>query len=208
MKRASGKSNIDIVRGYIAGERPFTQTGYVGDVNRFIIRKVGETWTDVHGKQWIQKESGPQTVTPLIDMLRKESHDLCSACGREIRWGTKYDRKMYYKTTKCLDCLAMEETQLRIKGQFKLYEVKKLVENELAYLTDVKQKLKESKDYLKKNKIITYVNSNGLVEEWKNEARLELLANIQKDWVTCMKKIREAEKELDLVNTEIAKALA
>ena len=31
--------------------------------------------------------------------------------------------------------------------------------------------------------------------------------NIQKDWVTCLKKIKAAEKELKKVNTEIDKVL-
>lgn len=208
MKKASGKSNIDIVRGYLDGERPFTQVGYVGDVDKYIIRKVGETWTDATGKQWIQKEYGPQTVTPLIDMIRAESNEKCTVCGKEIRWGTRYDRKIYNKTRKCLDCLSREETELKLRGQYKLYEVKKMVGNELAYLNDVRQKLKESKEYLKNNKVIKYVNSNGLVEEWKNEARKELLANLQKDWVTCLKKIKAAEKEYALVNAEIEKAIA
>jgi hypothetical protein len=208
MKRLQNKSNLEIVGAYLKGERPFTQVGYVGDADKYIIRKVGETWTDAKGKQWIQKEYGPQTITPLMDMIREESNDKCSICGKEIRWGTRFDRRIFNKTRKCLDCLAHEETELKIKGQYKLYEVKKMIENELAYLNDVRQKLKESKEYLKKNKVIKYVNANGLVEEWKNEARKELLANLQKDWVTCLKKITAAEKEYALVNAKIDEALA
>lgn len=208
MKKASGKSNIDIVRGYLNGERPFVQVGYTGDINKYIIRKEGEQWTDSSGKRWIQTASGPQTITPVLDMVREAMNDKCSCCGREIRWGNHLDKKMFNKTKKCYDCVIEEEHQLRIKGKFKLYETKKLIENELAYLNDVKGYLRDSKEYLKEHKVLTYVNSNGHVEEWSNESRRELMNNLKKDWVTCLRKIRDAEKELAKVNEEIAKALA
>jgi len=144
-----------------------------------------------------------------MDIIREETNDKCECCGREVRWGTKQDRKMFYRTKKCLDCVAKEETDLRAKGQFKLYETKKLIENELSYLKDIKQKLRESKDYLESedSKTLTWANSTGMVEEWSNEARGELKKNIQKDWVTCLKKIKSAEKELKKVNEEISKVL-
>ena len=96
---------------------------------------------------------------------------------------------------------------MRLNGTYELYETKKLIKNELAYLEDVRAKLKESKEYLTNNKVITYVNSNGLVEEWKNEARVELLNTVKKDWVTCLKKITSAEKELAKVEQEIKKKI-
>lgn len=207
MKRATGKSNIDIVKGYLAGERPFTQVGYTGDADKYIIRKEGEEWTDSNGKKWKQTASGKTRVTPVLDMVREALNEKCSSCGCELRWGRKIDRKMFYRTKKCFDCVIEEETQLRLKGQFKLYETKKLVENELSYLYDIKQKLRESRDYLKEHKTITYVNSTGHVEEWSNEARLELMHNIRKDWIKCLKGIRAAEAELRLIESEISKVI-
>jgi hypothetical protein len=208
MKRANGKSNIDIVRGYLNGERPFIQVGYSPESEKYVIRQVGEEWTDSSGTKWKQTESGPQTVTRVMDMVREALNDKCSCCGREIRWGNHLDKKMFYKTKKCYDCVVEEEHQLRIKGQFKLYETKKLIENELSYLNDVKGYLRDSKEYLKEHKVLTFVNSNGHVEEWSNESRQELMRNLKKDWVTCLRKIRDAEAELAKVNAEIAKALA
>jgi len=209
MKKASAKSNIDIVRGYLQGERPFIQVGYTGDKDKYIIRKVGERWTDASGKEWEQKEYGPVAVTRVSDIIREEMVQKCTCCGREVRWGDKYDRKMYYKTKKCFDCIIEEENTMKIKGQYKLYESKKLIENELSYLRDIKQKLKESKDYLASDasKTMTYVNSTGLVEEWSNEARKELQKHIEKDWVSCLKKITAAEKELKKIESQINNVL-
>lgn len=207
MKRASGKKNIDIVKGYLEGERPFIQVGYTGDRDKYIIRKEGETWTDSSGKQWIETKTGPQAVTRVMDIIRQEINDKCETCKREIRWGSRQDRKMFHRTKKCFDCQIEEETQLKLKGHYKLYETKKLIENEIGYLNDVKGKLKSGRDYLKDNQTITYVNSNGLVEEWKNESRLELMEEMKKDLETCHEKLKEAKAELEKVNREIAKVL-
>jgi hypothetical protein len=203
------KKNIDIVRDYLNGERPVIQVGYRGDMDKYIIRKVGERWTDSSGKEWEQKDYGPVAVTRVSDIIREEMNDKCVCCKKEIRWGTRQDRKMYYRTKKCLDCVVEEETQLKIKGKYKLYETKKLLENELSYLNDIRQKLKESKDYLESedSKTLTWANSTGMVEEWSNEARGELLENVKKDFVTCLKKIKAAEKELKKVDGEISKVL-
>jgi hypothetical protein len=209
MKHAKNTSNINIVRSYLNNERPFLQVGYTGDHDKYIIRKEGEKWSDSSGKQWIQTANGPRSVTRVMDIIRDEVDDKCSCCGREIRWGTKQDRKMFHKTKKCLDCVSEEETSLRIKGQFKLYETKKMIENEISYLADIKQKLRESKDYLESDdsKILTWANQTGMVEEWSNEARGELKERIQKDWSTCLKKIKTAEKELKKVNEKINEIL-
>lgn len=202
------KKNIDIVRDYLNGERPVIKVGYTGDMDKLIIRKEGEKWTDSSGKQWMQTKSGPQTVTRVLDIIREEvGLEKCTKCGCELRWRGRIDQKMYNKTKMCLDCVSEEETMLRIKGQFKLYETKKLIQNELSYLEDVRQHLKDSKEYLETHEKLTYVNGNGLVEEWDNVSRDELLENVQKDFVTCLKKIKAAQKELKKVDDEINKLL-
>ena len=201
--------NSEIIQHYLDGTRPYIKVGYTSDKDKFIIRKIGERWVDGSGKEWEQKEYGPVAVTRVSDIIRAEMNEKCSCCKREIRWGSRHDRKMYFKTKKCFDCLVEEETQLRLKGKFKLYEAKKLLENELSYLNDIKQKVKESKEYLTSDgsKKLTFVNSNGFVEEWDNNVRSELAASIEKDWKTCLKKIKEGEKELKKINNEINSVL-
>lgn len=202
------KKNIDIVRDYLNGERPYIKVGYTGEMDKYIIRKVGERWTDASGKEWEQKDYGPAAVTRVSDIIREETEQKCSCCQREIRWGSRQDRKMFFKTKKCLDCTVEEETQLRLKGKFKLYETKKILENELSYLGDIRAKLKESKEYLETHDKIEFPNGNGIMETWSNESRDELLEGVKKDFVTCLKKIKAAEKELKKVNDEISKVLA
>ena len=61
---------------------------------------------------------------------------------------------------------------------------------------------------LNDSKKLTYVNSNGFVEEWDNNVRAELTTSIEKDWKTCLKKIKEGQKELKKINNEIDSVLA
>jgi hypothetical protein len=198
------KKNIDIVRDYLAGNRPITQFGYTGD-EKYIIRKEGETWTDNKGREWVQKASDPQSVTKVIDIIRELSNQRCSKCNREIRWGSRQDEKMHAKTGMCLDCLVEEETMLRITGQYKNYERKKVLSNELRWLQDTKQRLSEAKEYVTEHKTFTYMNSNGTTEEWANDARDDVLKNLQKDFVHCLKEIDRVETELKAIISEMEK---
>lgn len=199
------KSNIEIVKDYLSGERPITIVGYEAPAEQ--KHAVGEKWTDAQGREWEQKENGPTRVTKVIDIVHAELDDRCSDCGCEIRWGSRHDRKFFNRTGKCFDCLIKEETTLRVRGQYKLYERKKILSNQRTYLLDIRTKLREAFDFTKEHKELTYVNSNGFVERWENDARDDLLKNIRKDFVACLKAIRETEDELKKVEKEISATL-
>lgn len=199
------KSNIEMVRDYLKGDRPLTIVGYAAPAEQ--KHDIGEKWTDAKGREWEQKENGPVRVTKVMDIVRAELDDRCSDCGCEIRWGSRQDRKFFNRTGKCFDCLIKEETNLRIKGQYKLYERKKVLNNQRTYLLDIRAKLREAFDFTKEHKELTYVNSNGFVERWENDARGELLANLKKDFVDCLKNIREVETALKQTEIDITKAL-
>lgn len=201
MKKGQNTSNIEMVRSMLNGERPLTIVGYGAPAEQ--KHEIGEKWTDSTGKHWEQTAGGPSRQTPVMDIIRAELNDVCSNCGAEIKWGDRYDRKFYHKTGKCFNCLIQEETQLRIKGQYKLYEQRKVLENQRSYLLDVRRKVREAFEYTKEHKEITFVNSNGFVESWANDARDDLLAGLRKDFVHCLKLIREVESELKTISDKI-----
>lgn len=196
--------NIDIVKSYVAGERPFVKVGYTGDINKYIIRKEGETWTDSSGKNWIHKNGVTKTVTRVMDIIREEINQKCTECKCEIRWGSRHDSKIHAKTGMCMDCLIKAETQLRVEGKYKAYEKKKMLSNELAHLKSLKKHIEDSKTYLEEHKVFTFVNSNGLVEEWDNEASDNVRKSLKKDFAKCLKEIRRVETELKVVTDELA----
>lgn len=199
------KSNIDMVRDYLKGDRPITIVGYESPAEQ--KHEVGEKWTDSLGREWEQKENGPVRITKVIDIVHAEMDDRCSECGCEIRWGSKHDRKFYNRTGKCFDCLVKEETTLRIRGHYKLYERQKVLKNKRQYLLEVKAKLREAYDYMRDHKELTFVNSNGFVERWENEARDDLLKSIKKDFVSCLKTLTAVETELRETDKEVKRVI-
>lgn len=199
------KKNIDIVRDYLNGERPVIQVGYEAE-DKYVVRQVGDKWTDADGKEWEQTPAGPQTVNRILDIVRAEMNLKCSKCSCEIRWRSANEQKMHAKTGMCLDCLVEEETLMRARGQYKNYEKKKLLQNELAHYKDLKKHLEDSKTYLEEHKVFTFVNSNGLVEEWGNDAADDVRKSLKKDYTRCLKEITRAEKELKQVEEEMAAA--
>lgn len=202
MKHGKNTSNIAMVKSYLDGERPFVQVGYKGTEDR-TKREIGEIWTDSAGKSWVQKSYGKVSHTPVMDMIREQISVKCTSCKKEIRWGTRQDRKTFAKTRMCLDCLSVMETQLRISGKWPIYEQKKLYENELAYMKDVKSKIKDGLEYTKATRTLTFVNANGLVEEWDDNRRDELLKSLKKDHVRCLKEIRRLEKEIPKLEIQL-----
>lgn len=198
------RSNISIVQSYLNNERPFVKVGYTGDINKYIIRKEGETWTDANGKNWIHQNGVTKTVTRVMDIIREEINQKCTECKCEIRWGSRHDSKIHAKTGMCMDCLIKMETQLRVTGKYKAYEKKKMLENEKSQIEESLKYLTESKQYIKEHKVFTYVNSNGLTEEWSGHSIKNLMATIQKDLVKGRKELKRVITELNVVTDELA----
>ncbi len=198
------KKNLEIIQDYLNGERPITIVGYTGE-EKYIVRKVGEKWKDKSGAEWEQTEGGPVRVTKVLDLINQEFE--CKKCKKNTRmWGSRQDRRFQLKTGMCMDCVIEEETTMRAKGQYKNYERQKVLRNELAHYSDVKKYLEDSKKYLEEHKTFTFVNSNGMVEEWSNEAADDVRKNLKKDYSRCLKEIKRVEKELKVVEDEIAKS--
>jgi hypothetical protein len=195
MKNNSHASNLDMVQSYLKGERPITQVGFREDED-LTNRAIGETWTDVRGKTWIKTEYGKSAATPVMDIIDAEINGKCSSCNCEIKWGSVTDKKMFSKTGKCLECQVGYENELRQQGKFEAYAQKKVYSNELAYMIEMKVKLKEALNYTKENKVLTYVNSNGMVEEWEGGRREELLKSLKKDHVRCLQEITRLTKQI------------
>lgn len=193
------KSNIEIIKDYLAGVRPVSVFGYTG--NKYIKRKIGEKWADANGIEWEQTKNGPQRINRVAEAVRKaRGIDKCKKCKCEIRWGTKTDQILYRKTRLCTDCLIDYETKLRILGIYPYYEAMKVSSNELGYLKDLKAKVLETIKFFKEdNGDVTMVcNSEGFIERWKNTNREQILQNAKEN----LKLIRKRIKLLSQIRIE------
>lgn len=190
MKTKTGKSNIEIVRSYLNGERPFTQIGYREIKKK---RKIGEIWTDVSGITWKQENGYKSRVNKQADIIRESAKQICKKCNSDIKWGSKLDHYFFSKSGMCESCLISYETDLRILGIYEHYERYKIASYTLNKLIDAKENITDTIKYFNENNgdVHMVCNSDGFIERWKN---------------TNIDKIKEdATKDLQLINEKIEK---
>lgn len=187
------KSNIDIVKSYLAGERPFIQVGYVPPS---VKRKEGEEWEDVSGQKWVQRNGYKTKVNEQANMIREASRRKCE-CGQDITFGNKLDEKFFAKTGKCYNCLIEEETRLRVLGVYPHYEKYKLLSNYLGFLDDMKQKILDSIKYFEaeSDSLKIICNSEGFTERFQGINTTELLSAAKKDLEEITKAISKVRKD-------------
>lgn len=195
MKKSKNVSNIEMVQSYLDGERPITQVGYK-EAEDLTERQVGDIWTDSKGNSWKKTEYGKVSSTPIIDMVNAATDGRCSCCKKEIKWGSEADAKIFPKTGMCLDCLVDFENELRKQGKLHAYAQKKIYSNERSYIFDVQAKIKQALDFTKDHKVLTFVNANGLVEEWDAGRRDDLLDSLEKDYKKCLTEIDRLDKQI------------
>ena len=199
MKKASGKSNLAIVRDYLNGERPFIQVGYTAD-SEFSSRKDGEIWEDANGKKWIKKNGTKRAINNVNTSIIESTKCRCKDCNMDIRWGNRYDEILYNKTGRCQECLAKFETQLRVKGKYDEYEQNKLLRNQLSQAKEFRTKVQESYNFVSSHQKISFPNGDGTSDEWTIERRENILKDLKTDLKEIDKQILKIEKKLEKLN--------
>lgn len=188
------KSNIDIVKDYLAGERPFVQVGYTGNTTKY--RKDGEKWTDTKGIEWERKNGQNVRLTKTQgDFIRGLIKQTCK-CGQDIRWGSKFDSKFFNRTGLCEKCLIDYETKLRIVGVYEDYERYKLISYELGFIRDAKSKVEEVIKFCSNDAgdVEMICNSEGFIERWKNTNQEQILKDAKNDLKLARKRISALTK--------------
>jgi len=196
MKKASGKSNLAIVRDYLNGERPFIQVGYTADSD-FASRKDGEIWEDVNGKKWIKKNGTKRAINNVNSSTIESTKCHCKDCNMDIRWGNRYDEILYNKTGRCQECLAKFETKLRIEGKYDEYEQNKILRNQLSQAKEFRAKVQESYNFVSSHQKISFPNGDGTLDEWTIERRENILKDLKSDLKKIDKQILKIEKKLE-----------
>jgi len=198
MSHAKNRSNIDIVRGYLAGERPFIQVGWDSNLEN---RKEGETWEDSSGRCWIKKNGYKKRVNKLGKVSSDSTRLLCSVCKRDMKWGNNLDDKIFPKTGRCYDCNIDYETKLKVDGEFRKYELEKVFKAQKGKVEDFRAKIIESINFLENSTDdIVYLNEDGSKEVWKDTTRESVLEEAKNDLKECdlaLERINKSLKEID-----------
>lgn len=198
MQGYKNKSNIDIVKSYLNNERPFIQTGYVG--NKLKPRAEGEVWKDNRGVTWKQEKGYQVRVNKQADIIRAALKEKCKTCGQIIKWGTKVDKIFFNKTGMCSNCVIDYETKLRILNIYDEYEKYKLLSNHLGGLNEVKNQLNDALGAFTNGggDMEMICNSEGFIERWKTNDKDQIANDIREDLKKLELAIKNTKKEVKI----------
>ena len=197
MKKASGKSNLSIVKDYLDGNRPFIQVGYDPNLDNS-KRKEGEEWEDSQGNKWTWKNGSKRKISKVAQIKIDRR---CSIFNADIKFGSYLDDKVYPKTGRCYDCNITFDSKLKILGVFEDYEKHKIYKNMLSEMNDFKQQMEESITYLSADNSLPklqYFNEDGSQEFWTDDTdmKTKVLTDLKKDLISVNGRIDELNKKI------------
>lgn len=161
--------NIKAIRQMLDGTHK-TQTrqtiGFAGSKGSEQKREVGETWTDVHGVEWEQR-NGFKIQKGKLDELREmlaktKMPAVCPKCNQPMT--KRLDKKFWALEKHCFDCQIDFEHNLRIEGKYEEYEKQRMLANAENWLKDAEQEAKELAAAFRNP--LTFANSDGTIENW------------------------------------------
>jgi hypothetical protein len=192
MKKASGKSNLSIVKDYLSGERPFVQVGYDANLENN-KRKEGEEWEDSQGRKWVWKNGSKRRISKRATIINQQR---CKCCKMDVRWGNYLDDRVWPKTGYCYDCFINFQTELKMMGMFEVYNELQDLKNERSILEDYKKKFEESQKFCQENqgKPVEFLEEDGSFERWEGvQDYTKILEDVTNDLV----KINEGLAEIN-----------
>lgn len=137
--------------------------GYEKEADK--TREVGETWIDVEGKEWEQKDGYKITVSQMDEV--RQYLDKLNNCQFEECDTIKYsnaDKKVIRKTGMCVNCLRKFEQTLKDDGTYPFYEDYKITNNQLSYVTDLKAQFEEGLRGI--SQTMEFINEDGTIQKW------------------------------------------
>jgi hypothetical protein len=182
MKKASGKSNLSIVKDYLSGERPFVQVGYDANLENN-KRKEGEEWEDSQGRKWVWKNGSKRRISKRATIINQQR---CKCCKMDVRWGNYLDDRVWPKTGYCYDCFINFQTELKMMGMFEVYNELQDLKNERSILEDYKRKFEESQIFCQQNqgKPVEFLEEDGSFERWEGvQDYTKILEDVTNDLV-------------------------
>ena len=135
-------------------------------------REVGETWIDVEGKEWEQKDGYKITVSQMDEV--RQYLDKLNNCQFEECDTIKYsnaDKKVIRKTGMCVNCLRKFEQTLKDDGTYPFYEDYKITNNQLSYVTDLKAQFEQGLRGI--SQTMEFINEDGTIQKWHYDIDIE-----------------------------------
>lgn len=155
-------------------------------------REEGETWKDDEGRQWEMKNGIKQRISPLQSA---KTPWWCPVCGKSM---DKLDYKAWRVKAMCYNCVAKEETRMKIDGVWDDHAKKETLKSQISYLSDKIIELTYYHDTLSAPEFTTYDETTGkilMVDRYTmpvDKIKKDLMAEV----VNMNKMLKEREAEL------------
>lgn len=158
--------NVKAVKEMLGGEHKTQTKKTISFTDKvFVKREVGETWIDDKNQKWEQR-NGYKVKVGKLSKLREELKEFpnCNTKNSSCNCTNpgQADLKMKAIHGMCLNCVVEMEHELKLKGEYKEYERKKLLANAEAWL----KQAEVEKDILKSTLKASYINEDGSIEDW------------------------------------------
>tara|TARA_Y100000361_G_scaffold134794_1_gene134156 strand:- start:368 stop:988 length:621 start_codon:yes stop_codon:yes gene_type:complete len=132
--------------------------------------KTGEEYKDRNGTTWIRNDEGQiEQKNSFLGKFTMPMFCPTEGCGKIMKG--KADEKMWTYHGKCINCVAKEETKMRINGTFSEYQEKKVQANVKAWITDMENLLVDWNKDQAQEKVQYIMNSSGEMETWDTKGK-------------------------------------
>ena len=167
-------------------------------------REEGDLWKDHDGKQWTLKNGIKQSISPLQDA---KTPWWCPVCEKIM---TQLDVNTFRTTGQCYDCVAKEESKLKMGGKWDQYREKKILENQIDWLKDRIVELTHYHDTLSNPEIHHFDKDTGaILTVDKYSIPIDTVKkDIREEVVGMNKSLKEKEKEYKEKHGEQSEAVA
>jgi len=155
-------SNLGRVKNILAGDYTSKSKSSVGYEKSTRRHKEGDVWEE-NGRTWTIKNGIKQNVTKL-DSARKSLQIpfKCPHCETQLK--NELHKHSFKATGKCYNCIAKEETEMRLNGTFYDYSTELYKKNVLAWLEEKRLQFEE---FINNPETLRgFVTERGDVEDW------------------------------------------
>ena len=135
-------------------------------------REVGDTWIDVNGKEWEQREGFKIAVTQY-DEARAYLDTLTTCKSKECKTSNPKGANLRFikQSGYCINCLVEREAKLRVDGVYQNYEYWKMNSNALGRIKDDLARFEQARKDA--DTVPTIVNEDGSIEKWSIDGDIE-----------------------------------
>jgi hypothetical protein len=173
-------------------------------------RLIGETWTDVDGIEWEQKDGYVSRTSKVLDEVKRQTtyYSNCyerergKECSKNNINSSRQDQHFRIKTGRCLDCQIAHEHKLRLEGKFEEYEKRTLYQNALDWFVEAEK----DKDFIIAE-LFTNINyvagADGGTETWTDTNYEERKKSINEAFYKYKEEtLNKLREDLEIVENE------